>query len=253
MQGGRTVFCHSSRRLYVAVVSFPRVTRQLRGAALVASLERRFVTINDDVRIGSRDINILRPRSAEDLISDSDFERDERLPYWAELWPSSTILANFILADTHPKGTLVEIGAGVGLVSIAATIAGHDVTATDYYEDALAFTRANAFRNIGREITTAHLDWRDVSPEFPRFDIVLASDVLYESRYAPLVSGVIDRLLAPHGVAYVADPGRVASAAFAEACAARRLAISTRATRPYLAGTVRQTITIHEVTRPHDG
>ncbi|MEO8945748.1 MAG: methyltransferase [Gemmatimonadaceae bacterium] len=228
------------------------MTRKLTGASLVASLERRFVTINDDVRIGGRDINILRPRSAEDLISDSDFERDERLPYWAELWPSSTILANFILTNKRRKGTLVEIGAGVGLVSIAATMAGHNVTATDYYDDALAFTRANAFRNIGREITTEHLDWRDVGSAFPRFDVVLASDVLYESRYAPLVSDVIVRLLAPRGVAYVGDPGRVATSAFTDACLERGLAISTRATRPYLAGKIRQTITIYEITRSGD-
>ena len=224
--------------------------RELSGAKLVASLERRFITVNDDVRIGDRDINILRPRSAEDLISENDFDRDERLPYWAELWPSSTILANFIASAVLPNARLVELGAGVGLVSIAASIAGHDVTATDYYDDARAFTRANSFRNLGHEIATAHLDWREVAPEFPRFDIVLASDVLYESRYAPLVSSVVDRLLAPHGIAYIADPGRVAANAFADACVERGLAIRTRATRPYQAGTVRQTITVYEVTRP---
>ena len=59
--------------------------KPLTGARLVASLERRFMTVNDDVRVGERDINVLRPHSAEDLISESDFERDERLPYWAEL------------------------------------------------------------------------------------------------------------------------------------------------------------------------
>ena len=226
------------------------MTQRLSGARLVASLERRFVTVNDDVRVGDRDINILRPRSAEDLISENDFDRDERLPYWAELWPSSTILANFIASAPIPKGHLVELGAGVGLVSIAASMAGHDVTATDYYDDALAFTRANSFRNLGREIATAHLDWRDVPPEFPRFDLVIASDVLYESRYAPLVSGVVDRLLAPRGVAFIADPGRVAANAFADACVERGLHVSTRATRPYQAGTVRQVITVYEVTRP---
>lgn len=225
------------------------MTRALTGAKLVANLKRRFVTVNDDVRIGDRDVNILRPRSAEDLISETDFERDERLPYWAELWPSSTILANFIVADTRPRGRLIELGAGVGLVSIAAAMAGHEVTASDYYEDALAFARANSFRNLGYEIATALVDWRAVSPELPRFDIVLASDVLYESRYAPLVAGVIDRLLAPRGIGYVADPGRVAANAFADACVERGLEISARASRPYQAGTIRQSITVYEVSR----
>lgn len=221
-----------------------------KGSKLVASLERRFVTVNDDVRIGDRDLNILRPRSAEDLISETDFERDERLPYWAELWPSSTILANFIAADTRPRSRVIELGAGVGLVSIAAAMAGHEVTATDYYEDALAFARANAFRNLGYEIDTVLVDWRAVPEELPRFDVVLASDVLYESRYAPLVAGVVERFLSPRGLAYIADPGRVAANAFVDACLERGLVIRARASRPYQAGKVRQSITVYEVTRP---
>lgn len=225
------------------------MTHLLAGAELIADLERRFVTVNDDVRVGYRDVNILRPRSADDLISESDFDRDERLPYWAELWPSSTILANFLVSDERPRARAIELGAGVGLVSIAAAMAGHEITASDYYEDALAFARANAFRNLGREIDTALLDWRDVSPDVARFDLLLASDVLYESRYAPLVASVVDRLLDERGIAYIADPGRVAANAFADACTALRLEIRTGATRPYQAGAVRQTITVYEVTR----
>ena len=226
------------------------MTSALKGAKLVASLKRRFVTVNDDVRVGDRDVNILRPRSAEDLISESDFERDERLPYWAELWPSSTILANFIAADVRPRSRVIELGAGVGLVSIAAAIAGHDVTATDYYEDALAFARANAFRNLGSEIKTALVDWRAVSDALPRFDVVLASDVLYESRYAPLVASVVERFLSARGIAYIADPGRIAANAFIDACTDTGLVIRSRASRPYQAGVVRQSITVYEVTRP---
>lgn len=219
------------------------------GQRLVDSLERRFVTVNDDVNVGGREINILRPRSAEDLISESDFERDERLPYWAELWPSSTILASFIHGHAREPARVIELGAGVGLVSIAAAMAGHDVTATDYYEDALAFTRANSFRNLGHEIDTALLDWRAVSDSFPRYDVVLASDVLYESRYAPLVASVVDRLLSDGGVGYVADPGRVAANAFVDACAELALVTTTRASRPYQAGAIRQNITVYAITR----
>ena len=222
---------------------------RLVGHALVAALERRFVTVNDDVNVGGREINILRPRSAEDLISESDFERDERLPYWAELWPSSTILANFIAASKRPRGRLVELGAGVGLVSVAAAMAGHDVTATDYYEDALEFARANSFRNLGREFTIALLDWRDVAESVPRYDTVLASDVLYESRYAPLVASVVDRLLADDGTAYVADPGRVAANAFVDACTERGLRTIPLVSRPYQAGNIRQSITVYEIKR----
>ena len=225
------------------------MTRAVSGAELVESLERRFVTVNDDVQIGDTTVNVIRPRSAEDLIDEAAFERDERLPYWAELWPSSTVLANFVASDRRPPGRAVELGAGIGVVSIAAALAGHEVLATDYYEDALLFARANAWRNLGREIETTLVDWRTIPETLPRFDVVLASDVLYESRYAPLVASTIDRFLAPRGVAYVADPGRVAANAFVDACREISLGVTTAATRPYLAGKVRQTITVYEVTR----
>ena len=225
------------------------MTRALAGEALVESLERRFVTVNDDVQVGDTTVNVIRPRSAEDLIDEAAFERDERLPYWAELWPSSTVLANFVAGDRRPRGRAIELGAGIGVVSIAAALAGYDVLATDYYDDALLFARANAWRNLGREIETTLVDWRAIPATLPRFDVVLASDVLYESRYAPLVASTIDRFLAPRGVAYVADPGRVAANAFVDACREISLGVTTAATRPYLAGKVRQTITVYEVTR----
>jgi hypothetical protein len=60
---------------------------------------------------------------------------------------------------------------------------------------------------------------------------------------------VIDRFLSARGVAYVADPGRIAASAFEDACTERGLAIHARASRPYQAGAVRQSITVYEVKR----
>lgn len=222
----------------------------LHGNALVDDLLHRFVTVNDDVRIANRAVNLIRPRSADELISEDDFERDERLPYWAELWPSSTVMAKFVLTNTGTGRTAIELGCGIGLVSIAAAMAGHSIVATDYYADALAFTRANALRNVGHEVPTQILDWRDIPATLGRFDLVLASDVLYETRYADLVAHTIDRLLSPTGEAFVADPGRIATEAFVEACTRLGLHITPKVARPYQAGKIRQTITVHAITRP---
>lgn len=221
----------------------------LHDAELVDDLERRFVTVNDDVHVSKHAINVLRPRSAEDLIDEADFERDERLPYWAELWPSSTVLADFALASLRGPRRTIELGCGIGLVSIAAALAGHDVLATDYYAEALDFVRANAFRNLGREFATSVLDWRDIPDALGQFQCVLASDVLYESRYADIVAQAIVRLLAPDGEAYIADPGRIATSAFGDACERLGTTMAACATRPYLAGKIRQTITIYRITR----
>ena len=62
-------------------------------AALRSDLERRFRTARRVVELGGREVELLSPANADDLISEDDYVKDERLPYWADLWPSSPILA----------------------------------------------------------------------------------------------------------------------------------------------------------------
>ena len=121
----------------------------------MGALERRFATMATDVDIGPRTFSILRPRNSDDLIREEDFVKDERLPYWADIWPSSTILAAHMVSlatrrATRSRGKGLELGCGVGLVTLGAMVAGYDMLSTDYYTDALAFTRANAWREFGK-------------------------------------------------------------------------------------------------------
>ena len=222
------------------------------GASLVAELERRFVVGSERIPLGGIEVELLRPRSAEDLISEEDFERDERLPYWAELWPSARVLAARMLEEAGGGRSLLELGCGVGLVAMAAMRAGFDVLATDYYADALRFTRANAWRALGREPRTRLVDWRALPSDLGQYDLVIAADVLYERPYAQLVSHVLTRTLAPGGRAIVADPGRVAVDAFIAACEADGMSVLHSETRPYEAGEIRQAIRLFTLT-PSNG
>lgn len=225
-------------------------------ARLEESLRRRFRVVETAVASGGHEIALLHPASAEELISETDFDRDERLPYWAEPWPSSFVLAREILADRWGGGRgrrLLELGCGAGLVTAAAALAGFDVTASDYYEDALRFARLNAWRSAHRAVDTLLLDWRALPELLPRYDVVLAADVLYERPYAELVARTLARTLAPGGLAIVADPGRIAAAAFVDACAPLGLAIDRAARLPYEEGTVRQTIDLYEIRAARPG
>jgi predicted nicotinamide N-methyase len=214
------------------------------------ALDRRFVLARVSVPIAGVDVMLETPRSADELINEIDFERDERLPYWADVWPSSTALASVVSGlDGHGKRAL-ELGCGLGLVTIGALRAGFDVLATDYYEDALLFARRNALSATGREPATRHVDWRAFPPDLGRFDLVLASDVLYEREYATLVANAIVASLAPGGVALVADPGRVALLSFVTACEQRGCTVGIHARVPWTDGKATQTITIHEITSP---
>jgi predicted nicotinamide N-methyase len=165
----------------------------------------------------------LRPRNIDDLISEEDFAIDERIPYWADVWPSARILAERLAPLPGNGRRLMELGCGVGLPAIVAAAAGFEVLATDYYADALEFTEANATRNGVEGVDTRLVDWRKLPDDLGQFDVILAADVLYEAPQAGLVSDVIDRCLAPNGWAWVSDPGRRTAGALIDACAQRRL------------------------------
>lgn len=173
-----------------------------------------FDVVTSDVDINGEQFAIVHPRDAESLIDEAAFNRDERLPYWADLWPSAVALARAVRAMTGDGRTLLELGCGVGLVAAAALKAGFDVTASDYYDEALAFARLNGLRNAGREPKTMILDWRHLPTAIPAFDMVVGADVLYERAYGPVVARAIATTLAERGRALIADPGRVGSPAF---------------------------------------
>ena len=57
------------------------------------SLRRRFELTSTQVTVGDCQYDLLRPRSVDELISEEDFAIDERIPYWADGWPSARVLA----------------------------------------------------------------------------------------------------------------------------------------------------------------
>jgi predicted nicotinamide N-methyase len=219
----------------------------LDGEALVGALTRRFRTSVEDATLDTHTFSILKPANSDDLIREEDFVKDERLPYWADVWPSSIILATKLLELDGQGKNALELGCGVGLSTLAATSAGFDVLSTDYYEDALDVTRANVFRNLGTIARTRLVDWRHLPVDLGTFDLVFASDVLYEKEYAELLPVLLRGLLTPGGIALIADPGRVAAPVFVDACAEHGLAIRQKETRPFEAGEIKQKIDIYEI------
>ena len=141
---------------------------------------------------------MVHPDSADALIDEEEFDLDERLPYWAVIWPSAIALARCISKRDLSGKRVIELGCGVGLPSVLALNRGAEVTATDHYTVALEFARHNAKANTGRELETAHLDWHSPTGNgLGKFDLVLAADVLYEERNVPALAALVPDLLAP--------------------------------------------------------
>jgi predicted nicotinamide N-methyase len=212
-------------------------------------LGAEFDITRTEIPIRGRLVTIHHPRNADDLIDEHAFAEDDRLPYWADIWPSARILAERIAGETVNDRRYLELGCGSGLVSVAAAIAGFDITATDYYEEALRFTALNVLVNTGVLIDTRIADWRRFPHDIGRFDLVVASDVLYEPAHAALIAAVLDRTLTGRGTAMIADPGRLAAPQFVEECKERGMPAAILDRLPFEEGTIRQTIDLYEVRR----
>jgi predicted nicotinamide N-methyase len=172
------------------------------------------------VALPGREVALLAPRDGEALLTEEAFEQEEFLPYWAELWPSAMALARAVARRPLTGRRVIELGCGLGLPAIAAAIAGGRVLATDWSPDSVAITAHNAERNDA-ELATAVYRW-DAPPEplGPPWQLVLASDVLYEGRNVPALLALLPRLTAASGEVWLADPGRAPAAGFLEAAAA---------------------------------
>jgi predicted nicotinamide N-methyase len=164
---------------------------------------------------GGRVLNVVRPRDSDELLREEAFDQEELLPYWAELWPSSVALAKAVGARSLRGARTLELGCGLGLVSVAAALAGARVLATDWSAEAIRFTTANAERNQVR-LDTKIVDWAAPEPILATapWQFVLGSDVLYERRNVTQMLDLLPRLVDPTGEVWIADPGRQTSMDF---------------------------------------
>lgn len=206
--------------------------------------------VTTNVEVAGRRYELRRPESADallDLLTEEDFAQDDRLPYWAEVWPSSRVLAERVARLSGQGQRLLELGCGVGLVALAAANAGFAVLASDYYAEAVEFTTANARLNRLDAIVARLVDWRALPADLGRFDLVVASDVLYERPNSALVAAVLAQTLTASGRAIVTDPGRKPALQFPAACAEHGLEVVPLEQVPMLDGETRLTVHVCEV------
>ena len=137
-----------------------------------------------------------------DLDADAREVLAESAPFWAFCWASGQVLARWVL--DHPdlvRGRrVVDLGAGSGVVAIAAAgVGAKTVVACDSDPAALHACRENAALNDVRIECAPEAD-----SVIPGCDVLLASDVLYESETTESLVQAARRLQ----IVLIADPGR---------------------------------------------
>jgi predicted nicotinamide N-methyase len=175
--------------------------------------------VEETVELAGRELTLIRPASADALIDEEAFDDDEFLPYWAELWASGVALAREVGELDLEGAHVLELGAGLGLPSLAAAIRGAHVLATDWAEDAIGLLLVNARRNRV-ELRAERVRWDEPAALLAGapWDLVLGADLLYESRNADQLLELLPLLGAE---VLLADPGRPFVRGFLERAAAR--------------------------------
>ena len=92
----------------------------------------------------------------------ANFERPRRRPFGLACWPAARVLAEALL-EMRPSASIVELGAGTGLVSLAAAAGGLRCVATDVSDAPLALLRASAAAQSLR-VPTAVFDFTSDAP-----------------------------------------------------------------------------------------
>ncbi len=129
-------------------------------------------------------------------------------PYWAFAWPGGQAVTRLLLDHpAHVRGrTVLDLGAGCGLVAIAAMKAGAaKATATEIDDFAIAAIILNAVLNeVEVEVATEDVIGRENAP----WQTILIGDMCYEKPLADRLTVWLRRRVHRGATVLIGDPGR---------------------------------------------
>jgi ETFB lysine methyltransferase len=153
-------------------------------------------------------------------------------PLFGVIWPAGEALARLMFEYDVKGKKILEVGCGIGLASLVLNHRLADITATDHHPEAQGFLAANAALNQDQEIRFVRTAWSDSGSGLGAFDLIIGSDVLYESGHAEELAGFIDDHAQPHCDVIIVDPGRHHMGRFRKQMARRGYACSEIAPAP---------------------
>lgn len=129
-------------------------------------------------------------------------------PIFGVVWPAGIALAREMSHFAFAGMKILEVGCGIGLSSLVLQRHGADITATDYHPMAEEFLRVNSDLNDLAPIKFHNAPWIGPNPELGRFDLIVGSDLLYESGHPALLAAFLANHTEAAAQVIVADPGR---------------------------------------------
>ena len=172
-----------------------------------------------DIEIGAFKLKIETFKNLDQTIDDLCAGLDEKssidplsedmCPYFGVVWPSALGLGKYLIRHREliKDKEILELGCGLAIPSFIAKFYGANILASDFHGDVEGFLKTNQQLN-NSFFSYERLNWRDNLKNPKQFDIVMGSDVLYESRHPADVATALLKFVKPGGQVILADPGR---------------------------------------------
>jgi len=183
----------------------------------MSSLRYQYQTIEfDKYDIHLRTLRDKQEYSDEDNIAETLGISSANWSLFGVVWDSSKVLANFMFEYDIKDKKILEIGCGIALSSLMLNQKNADITATDYHPEAKRFLLENIMLNKGKNIPFFRTGWADTNIDLGKFDVVIGSDLLYETEHIDLLSNFIHQHTQPKCEVIIVDPGRAQHARFSK-------------------------------------
>jgi len=163
-----------------------------------------------DLTIGARQLTLLRVKDLERWVDREALLRDEteEPPYWAHLWTGALTLARYVEEHVDCRDlNVLDLGCGLGVIGIIASLKGGRVTFADKEPPAVAFATMNAQMNNCPLFEARTLDFTRDTLDC-RFSLILGAEILYDRPTFPALVAFLHRHLTSPGSALFADARR---------------------------------------------
>jgi predicted nicotinamide N-methyase len=138
-------------------------------------------------------------------------------PHWTKLWPAALAMGDFI--QQHPaiinNRKVLELAAGLGLPGFVAARYAASVCSSDYLEDAVATMSRSAEHLHLSNFTCKLLDWNFL-PDDLTADVLLLSDINYDTDQFDQLYQVLQRFLQQGTIVLLGTPQRLMAKPFIE-------------------------------------
>jgi predicted nicotinamide N-methyase len=133
--------------------------------------------------------------------------------YWNRVWASEVALSEYLIQEYHPASlidkTVLELGCGTGLAGLVSGKLGGVPTFSDKVPMVMDSIQEACRLNLISNYHTWVLDWALPGEQDVQYDLVLGSEIFYDSEFLEDICQVLMKVLAQGGMGLFCDPSRL--------------------------------------------